>query len=168
VHALHVTARYATCLLDVPSGSGPQASSHWTMALTPSGKYLFTTNAVQRIVTMYDADTLERRASRTLNRTAAPPTGPIDAPTGAVMSPEGYLLYVLAESGVVVVDTTTLGLKAQYVPDRALRSLALSADGRRLYALSLDGTMLSTIDAMTGQPIATIAVPVASAIARVR
>jgi hypothetical protein len=68
----------------------------------------------------------------------------------------------------VVVDTATLGLKAHLVPDRAVRSIALTADGRRLYALSLDGTKVWALDAMSGQPLATLSVPAATSIARVR
>jgi hypothetical protein len=37
-----------------------------------------------------------------------------------------------------------------------------------LYALSLDGTQLWALDAMTGQPIATLSVPAATSITRVR
>ena len=168
VHALNVTARYATCILDVPTGSGPVAAGFWTLALDPNGASLYATNAVQGIVTKYDADTLERRATSALKRSAAVPTAAIDPTTAAVISPEGYRLYVVAETGVVVIDTATLGLKAHLVPDRAVRSIALTADGRRLYALSVEGTRLWAIDAMSGQPLATLPVPLASSIARVR
>jgi len=168
VHALNVTARYATCILDVPSGSGPTAAGFWTLALSPNGKSLYATNAVQGVVAVYDGDTLERRATHDLKRAAAAPTATIDPTTGAVISPEGYRLYVVAEKGVIVVDTATLGLKAHLVPDRAVRSIALTADGRRLYALSVDGTKLWALDAMSGQPLATLAVPLATSIARVR
>ena len=168
VHALNVTARYATCILDVPSGSGPTAAGFWTLALSPNGKSLYATNAVQGVVAVYDGDTLERRGTHELKRAAAAPAALIDPPTGAVISPEGYRLYVVAETGVVVVDTATLGLKAHLVPDRAVRSIALTADGRRLYALSVDGTKLWAIDAMSGQPLAALAVPLATSIARVR
>jgi WD40 repeat protein len=85
-----------------------------------------------------------------------------------VISPEGYRLYVVAEAGVIVIDTATLGLKAHLVPDRAVRSIALTSDGRRLYALSLDGTKLWALDAMSGQPLATLTIPVATSITRVR
>ena len=168
VHALNVAARYATCILDVPSGSGPTAAGFWTLALSPNGKSLYATNAVQGVVAVYDGDTLERRATHDLKRAGAAPTAMIDPTTAAVISPEGYRLYVVAETGVVVVDTATLGLKAHLVPDRAVRSIALTADGRRLYALSVDGTKLWALDAMSGQPIATLAVPLATSIARVR
>ena len=168
VHALNVTARYATCILDVPTGSGPVAAGFWTLALDPNGASLYATNAVQGIVTKYDADTLERRATSALKRSAAVPTAAIDPTTAAVISPEGYRLYVVAETGVVVIDTATLGLKAHLVPDRAVRSIALTADGRRLYALSLEGTRLWAIDAMSGQPLAMLPVPLATSIARLR
>ena len=168
VHALNVTARYATCILDVPTGSGPVAAGFWTLALDPNGTSLYATNAVQGIVTKYDADTLERRATTALKRSAAVPTAAIDPTTAAVISPEGYRLYVVAETGVVVIDTATLGLKAHLVPDRAVRSIALTADGRRLYALSLEGTRLWAIDAMSGQPLAMLPVPLATSIARLR
>ena len=49
----------------------------------------------------------------------------------------------------------------------AVRSLALTSDGRRLYALSLDGTKVWAIDAMTGQPLATLPVSDATRVARV-
>ncbi len=168
VHALNVTARYATCILDVPSGTGPTAAGFWTLALSPNGKSLYATNAVQGVVAVYDGDTLERRATHDLKTAAAAPTATIDPTTAAVISPEGYRLYVVAETGVVVVDTATLGLKAHLVPDRAVRSIALTADGRRLYALSVDGTKLWALDAMSGQPLAALAVPLATSIARVR
>jgi hypothetical protein len=168
VHALNVTARYATCILDVPTGSGPTATGFWTLALAPNGRTLYAANAVQGIVTTYDAETLERRATRELKRTVAATTATIDPTSAAVISPEGYRLYVVAEAGVVVVDTATLGMKAHLVPDRAVRSIALTTDGGRLYALSLDGTKVWLLDAMSGQPLATISVPVATSIARVR
>jgi len=168
VHALNVTARYATCILDVPTGSGPAATGYWALALAPDGRTLYATNAVQGVVTTYDAETLERRATHALKRSAAPPTGTIDPTTAAVISPEGYRLYVVAEAGIVVVDTATLGLKAQLVPDRSVRSIALTPDGRRLYALSFDGTTVWALDAMSGQPLATLAVPLATSIAHVR
>lgn len=168
IHALNVTGRYATCILDLPVSSGPSASGFWTVALAPSGKHLYATNAVEGTVTRYDADTLQSLAWRSLKRSANVPTSSIDPTTAAVVSPEGYRLYVVAEAGVVVVDTATLGLKAHLVPDRALRSIALTADGRRLYGLSADGTKVWALDAMTGQPLATLSIPAAASIARVR
>jgi hypothetical protein len=74
----------------------------------------------------------------------------------------------VAEAGIVVVDTAALGLKAHLVADRPVRSIALTSDGRRLYALSRDGTTVWALDAMSGQPLATLSVPVAGSIARVR
>lgn len=168
VHALNVNARYATCILDVPNGSGPAAAGFWTLALSPNGKSLYATNAVRGVVAKYDADTLERRGTQDLRRTVSGPTGGTEPNSAAAISPEGYRLYLIAEAGVLVVDTTTLGLKAHLVPDRAIRSIALTADGRRLYALSLDGTKLWALDAMSGQPLAAVSVPIATSIARVR
>jgi DNA-binding beta-propeller fold protein YncE len=168
VHALNVTARYATCILDVPTGRGPTATGFWTLALAPNGRTLYAANAVQGVVTTYDAESLERRATRELKRAVTAATAPIDATSAAAISPEGYRLYVVAEAGVVVIDTATLGMKAHLVPDRAVRSIALTADGQRLYALSMDGTKVWALDAMSGQPLATISVPLATSIARVR
>jgi WD40 repeat protein len=168
IHALNVSGRYATCILDLPSGAGPDAPGFWTVALTPNGKHMYATNAVEGTVSRYDADTLTSLQWKSLKRNAAVPTARIDPTTAAVISPEGYRLYVVAEAGIVVVDTATLGLKAHLVPDRALRSIGLSADGRRLYALSLDGTQVWALDAMSGQPLATLSVPAATSIARVR
>jgi WD40 repeat protein len=168
IHALNVNARYATCILDLPVGSGPAAPGFWTVALTPSGKNLYAANAIEGTVTKYDADTLQPVASKPLKGGAKATTANIDSTTASVISPEGYRLYVIADTGIVVVDTTTLAVKAHLVPDRAVRSIALTADGRRLYALSLDGTQLWGLDAMTGQPIANLSVPAATSIARVR
>ena len=108
-----------------------------------------------------------QNVSPSLSRTTTRIDGRM-SPTAAVISPEGYRLYVVAETGVVVIDTATLGLKAHLVPDRAVRSIALTADGRRLYALSVEGTRLWAIDAMSGQPLAALPVPLATSIARVR
>lgn len=168
IHALNVSGRYATCILDLPVGAGPDAPGFWTVALSPSGKHMYATNAVEGTVTRYDADTLTSLQWKTLKRSAAAPAATIDPTTAAVISPEGYRLYVVAEAGVVVIDTATLGVKAHLVPDRAVRSIALTADGRRLYALSLDGTRLWALDAMSGQPLATLSIAAATSIARVR
>jgi DNA-binding beta-propeller fold protein YncE len=168
VHALNVTDRYATCLLDVPTGSGPAAAGFWTLALAPDARTLYATNAVQGVVTSYDAETLERRGTRDLRRTVSAATATIDPTSAATISPEGYRLYVVAEAGIVVIDTTTLGIKAHLVPDRVVRSIALTRDGQRLYALSLDGTKVWALDAMNGQPLATLSVTTATSIARVR
>jgi DNA-binding beta-propeller fold protein YncE len=168
IHALNVNGRYATCILDLPVGSGPNAPGYWTVALAPSGQHMYATNAVEGTVTRYDADTLTSLQWKGLKRSAAAPTSAIDPTTAAVISPEGYRLYVVAETGIVVIDTATLSLKAHLVPDRAVRSIGLTADGRRLYALSLDGTRVWALDAMSGQPLATLSVPSATSIARVR
>lgn len=168
IHALNVSGRYATCILDLPVVAGAAAPAFWTVALAPGGKHLYATNAVEGTVTRYDADTLQSLQWKALKRGAAAPTAGIDPTTAAVISPEGYRLYAVAEAGVVVIDTATLSLKAHLVPDRAIRSIALTADGRRLYALSLDGTKVWALDAMTGQPLATLSVAVATSIARVR
>lgn len=163
-----MSGRYATCILDLPVGAGPAAPGFWTVALAPSGRHLYAANAVEGIVTKYDADTLQSVQWKSLSRSAKAPRASIDPGTAAAISPEGYRLYVVAEAGVVVVDTASLGLKGHLVPDRAVRSIALSPDGRRLYALSLDGTTLWALDAMSGQPLSTLAVAAATSIARVR
>lgn len=168
IHALNVSGRYATCILDLPVGSGPAAPGFWTVALAPSGQHMYATNAVEGTVSRYDADTLTTLQWKGLKRSATAPTSTIDPTTAAVISPEGYRLYVVAETGIVVVDTATLTLKAHLVPDRSVRSIGLTADGRRLYALSLDGTRVWALDAMSGQPLATLSVPSATSIARVR
>jgi DNA-binding beta-propeller fold protein YncE len=168
IHALNVSGRYATCILDLPVGAGPSAPGFWTVALAPGGGHMYATNAVEGTVSRYDANTLTTLQWKALKRTAAAPAATIDPTTAAVLSPEGYRLYVVAETGIVVVDTATLSLKAHLVPDRAVRSIGLSADGRRLYALSLDGTRVWALDAMSGQPLATLTVPSATSIARVR
>lgn len=168
IHALNVSGRYATCILDLPVGAGPYAPGFWTVALAPSGRHMYATNAVEGIVTKYDAVSLTSLEWKAVKRSAAASAATIDPTTAAVISPEGYRLYVVAETGIVVIDTATLTLKAHLVPDRAVRSVALTADGRRLYALSLDGTQLWGLDAMTGQPIATLSVPAATSITRVR
>jgi DNA-binding beta-propeller fold protein YncE len=168
IHALNVGGRYATCILDLPVGNGPAAPSFWTVALAPNGGHLYATNAVEGTVAKYNADTLTSLQWKSLKRTAQATAARIDPGTAAAVSPEGYRLYVVAEAGIVVVDTATLTLRAHLVPDRAARSIALTADGRRLYALSLDGMTVWALDAMSGQPLATIAAPAATSIARVR
>lgn len=168
IHALNVGGRYATCILDLPVGSGPAAPSFWTVALAPNGGHLYAANAVEGTVAKYNADTLTSLQWKSLKRTATPTSARIDPGTAAAVSPEGYRLYVIAETGVVVIDTSSLALRAHLVPDRTARSVALTPDGRRLYALSQDGTTVWALDAMSGQPLATLSVPPSTAIARVR
>ncbi len=80
----------------------------------------------------------------------------------ASLSPQGDRLYIAANNGthgngIDVIDTTTMQRVANLLPERTFYCLAISPDGKSLYATSggpivaaQKGAMLTTIDTRTG------------------
>lgn len=166
IHVLHLNSRNAFCILDLPIvPGGYEKRLGWSLALAPSGKTLYAVNGALGLVSAIDATTLQVLRSETIaglsSATAAP-----EAPARSAVSPDGRKLYFPAGHGVALVDTMDFALRGLFLSDRVVSSLSLSADGRRLYAMSSDGTVW-LINALTGRHLAEIPTAGAKTLLRV-
>lgn len=150
IHALNIDARTASCILDLPKVSTHQAS--WSLVMDQHHDRLYAVNAAVGVLAVVNTRTLE--VSR---RSYGGPIPPDPGRRGsAVLAPNGALLCATSATGIWVINTHDLTLKANYLEDRAFRSIAISADGQRLYGIDTRGG-LWLIEAGTGRPIAEIA-----------
>lgn len=166
IHVLHLNARNAFCILDLPNvAGGHEKRLSWSLALAPSGTRLYAVNGPLGLVSVIDTGTLKVLRSVNVERmgTAEPAGG--DAAHGAVVAADGRRLYFAAERGIVLVDTSDLTLRGHFLTDERVRSVALSPDGRRLYAVSDKGVW--RMDANTGKHAERLDISAASAILRV-
>ena len=69
---------------------------------------------------------------------------------GAVLSPDGAMLYFTGVRGIWAVDANNLGLKGNYLTQQAFTGVGLSADGHTLYAVD-PAQGITLLDASTGQ-----------------
>ena len=167
IHVLHLNSRSAFCILDLPIVSGGyEQRLGWSLALTPSGETLYAVNGTLGLVSSIDASTLKVMHSA---KVAGLPSATATAPTSsssAGLSRDARKLWFTAARGVALVDTSDFALRGLFLPDRVVRSISLSPDGRRLYALSGDGTVWM-LDATTGRELARIPTQGATALLRV-
>jgi sugar lactone lactonase YvrE len=183
VHALTLGGPIAFCI-DLPgSGYGTGADAfRWSLALSPDGTRLYAANAATGTVSVINTS---GNALPALMRTVRVDTGASASSAivqevqakefganGAVVSPDGQTLVTIGSKGIDWIDTTTLKLRSRELLDWTVWSLALSADGTMLYALSdsgkvaelsMAGPSLSAIfDPRAGLPLALIRVEAAT------
>lgn len=160
IHALSLGGPFALCL-DLPGTGyedGHSASLDWSLALSPDGSHLYATNPAMGVVVELEA------ATPAVRRTVHFADPAQVSASGAVVSADGSTLAIAGSTGVLWLDTVTLEPVAQALPDWTVRSLALSPDGKVLYAvndkgavaeLSMTGRSLtSTFDPGIAHPIA--------------
>jgi len=164
IHALNTSARIAECILDLPTFGNAGAvemakQPFWSLAL---GKQqltsrLYAVNGALGQLALVDPYEIKVKQLATF-KVPAPSSKPaaFTPQSGAAVSPDGYRLYVLGESGIYLIDTTDLSLRATFAPGAAFRGLAVSPDNGRLYALAADGRSVAVLDARTGRPAATL------------
>lgn len=163
IHVLHLNARTAFCILDLPIlAGGSDKRLGWSLALTSSGQTLYAVNGPLGLVSAIDALTL--KVGRTATVAGLPaPAEKIDSSSSATISQDARKLYFTAARGVAFVDTRDYSLRGHFLPDHPIASISLSQDGHRLWALARDGT-LWMLDATTGRQQAQIATGGATAL----
>jgi hypothetical protein len=181
IHALNLNDRYAICI-DLPTEGKDDAARQmfWSLAISPDGKTLYAANGALGLVSEIDISqnggfpVVQRSAS--LPPTPAASAGPLDglaalfaAPVaeakpehgsgmgGAVLAPDGKTLFAIGDSGLLAIGTADLKEYRRYLPDTALGSVAISADGKRLYATDAGQERIILLDLATGAPLAEIA-----------
>jgi len=152
IHALNTTQLYAQCILnmpDVPAALRPA----WSMLLDAKRDRLYAVNGAGGVVSEINTSALiVQRSNIELAPAAASLAGPPVHP--AALSADGTRIYAAAEHGVMVIYTGDLSVRARYLTDRAVDSVAVSDDGQRLYVVS--GGTITKVEAATGKPLGTL------------
>ena len=149
IHALNTTQLYAQCILnmpDVPAALRPA----WSMLLDRKRDRLYAVNGAGGVVSEVNTSALVVLRSNielapSATALASVPLHP------ATLSADGTRIYAAAEHGVMVIYTGDLSVRARYLTDRVIDSVALSDDGQRLYVVS--GGAITKVEAATGRPL---------------
>lgn len=150
VHALNVPGAYATCIIDLEGKW--TAASRFSMALADNGSRLYVVDTATGAGSIIDAQTQKVIGRSTFTGRA----GDGDARSAtAVVSKDGALVFASGARGVVMLRSADLSLRRWAAMDLAIRSLAVSADGSRLYALA--GDAIHVISTATGLEMASFA-----------
>jgi DNA-binding beta-propeller fold protein YncE len=153
IHALNTTQLYAQCILnmpDVPAALRPA----WSMLLDAKHDRLYAVNGSGGVVSEINTSALiVLRSNIELAPAAASLAGAPVHP--AALSADGTRIYAAAEHGVMVIYTGDLSVRARYLTDQLVDSVALSDDGQRLYVVS--GGTITRVEASTGRPLGTLA-----------
>jgi YVTN family beta-propeller protein len=186
IHALTLDGPIAFCI-DLPgAGYGSDGGGdafRWSLALSPDGTRLYAANAATGTVSVIDtsSNNFPPKVMRTVHVDTSGPSSSALAQNvqakevganGAVLSPDGQTLVTIGSKGINWIDTATLKLRSHALPDWTVWSLALSADGSKLYALSDSGkvaefsmagpSLSATFDPGAGLPLALIRVEAAT------
>jgi hypothetical protein len=146
VHALNLQARVTECLDFPPIVRSTALMAHFTLSVAPDGRTLYAVNSALGV-----AIAIKNLPARMhLVHLPAHAGAPVRMQDAATVSPNGRIVFVATGTGVWVIDTSTLALKQTYVPDQEVASVALSRDGRRLFALSPTSGMIDMLDPNTG------------------
>ncbi len=145
VHALNVPGHYATCILDLAGSWKP--SSMFSMAMADDGRWLYVVDPAGGNVSVIDA--LTQKVAR--RATFATRGGGDPRAASAVVSHDGTRLYASGAHGIAMLLTTDLSLRGWLGADLTVRSLAISRDSARLYALVADE--VKVIDIASGRVV---------------
>lgn len=155
IHALGMAYRRVHCIMLNTPGS-PSDLARFTLAVAPSGATLYAVDAALGRAVVVQGFPDGPHVSLGLGRRAAGLQG---AQSGMVMSRDGRTLFVATLKGVWSIDARRLILRHVYLTGQPVSSLALSPDGRRLYALAprlVDGGSIVALDATTGRMLGTM------------
>lgn len=150
VHALNVPGRYAQCIVDLAGKWS--ATSMFSMAMTDDGRALYVVDTAGGTVSVIDGLTqkVARRGTFSTRDAVGDPHAAV-----AVIARDGSRLFASGAHGIAMLQTGDLSLRGWLVPDLAVRSLAISSDGARLYALAGDAVV--AIDIASGRVLAELA-----------
>jgi hypothetical protein len=183
VHALDLVNGFAFCL-DLP-GSGyatSDAAMRWSLALSADGTHLYAANGtlglVSEIANPVDGVPGIVRTSPLTKATASAGGLIQDVEAkemiqgGVVLSADGRTLVVTGSAGLLWVDTATMKSPRHELDSWLVSSLALSPDGKMLYAVN-DSGMIAELPmaggsgtrfaGAPGQPLALVRVEAAQA-----
>lgn len=132
---------FARCI-DLPVGASPDLLTYYTLALSPDGSTLYAINTALGTITRVSvqADYVFNIPNGSTQRFRAPLASAPGAPvpySGAVVSSDQQTLYAAGVDGIYAFGARdNLQVLGHYLVGQAFTSVALSTDGRMLYAVS--------------------------------
>lgn len=130
--------------------------------MSRDGTTLYAANRAGKVA---EIDTKGLRVSRTANVPGiSASTGPSigsaayakDAPgVGLALTPEGNTLFVLADHGLLILNTRDLSVRGRYLPGWSFGDVSVSPSGDALYAVTHSGSVVRVElpDAMRVDPV---------------
>ena len=157
IHALPLANNFylARCI-DLPTGKSSQSATllrYYTLALSADGSTLYATNAalgVSVAISVSDPDVFSDDAASPIRFTPTPIAQNAQLlHNGAVLSPDSSTLYVLGTKGITAISLPQERVQQLYATQQTFTGIALSKDGRTLYAAQpQDG--ITIIDVASG------------------
>lgn len=157
VHVLNLRDGWAFCA-GLPKGLWGRPATAQAMAASPDGRHLYIVDSTRGLVADMNTRTLRIRDTVRLDL-----TGSGGERTSAVTSRDGSRLFVasaLDGQAVYAIDTATMEISVRWPMPSAVRGLALSGDGERLYAALTD--RIAIVDPTTGGRLRVLSFPEAS------
>ncbi len=150
----------ARCI-NLPTGKSVDLLRYYTLALSADGSTLYAANGALGIVTsikLHTSNPLDIYSDQIV-RTKHFDPGNVTLSSNdrtrmlynsAVLSKDGQTLYFAGVHGIWAIRTADLSVQGHYLTQQALTSVALSTDGKTLYAV--DPTSgITLLDAISGQ-----------------
>jgi hypothetical protein len=181
IHALTLDGSPIAFCIDLP-GTGYRTNDNgfnWAIAMTGDGTRLYATNAAMGIVSEVDLGS-SLGVARSVRIDSGSSVAGLFAqdvsakglgPSSALVARDGKTLVAAAGSGIVWIDTGSLHASARSLTNWTVWSLALSPDGKFLYALGDSGKIAeismdsrsvgATFDPGAGNPLALMRVEAA-------
>jgi DNA-binding beta-propeller fold protein YncE len=161
IHALPLDQAFAWCIdLPAKSASDMEEQFHWSLAFNHQRSILYAVNGSSgRIAEIYPASLpkVERTGQLALNPAHNLLAGLVteaDAKGarigGAALSADGLTLFALGNTGILVIDTASLKIRARILEGESVDSIRLSSDGKWLYAAGAGSSKVWQIDPSTG------------------
>lgn len=151
IHALNLDGTPIAFCIDLPGlGYAKDMNAfRWSLAMSADGAHLYAANASSGVVsevntgangTLGLARTVQIDSGRTVASLFAKDVHAKEfGANAAVVSPDGKTLATASSSGIVLIETKGLRVRAHALTDWTVWSLALSPDGKVVYALSDSG-----------------------------
>ena len=161
IHALPLDQPFAWCIdLPAKNASDMEEQFHWSLAFNQQRSILYAVNGESgRIAEIYPASL--PKVERT-GQLALKPSGNLLASLvteadakgarigGAALSADGRTLFAIGNTGILVIDTSSLKIRSRILESESVDSIRLSADGHWLYAAGAGSSKVWQIDPSSG------------------
>jgi DNA-binding beta-propeller fold protein YncE len=139
----------ARCI-NLPVGKTSDLLRYYTMALSPDGKTLYAANSKLGVIVSIDVSAAFDNIPNVNTKSTAHFTPDSSASTqslynGAVVSPDGNMLYFVGTHGIWAADSGDLKIKQQYATKQTFTSIAISTNGNILYGIASRGVTLVNV-----------------------
>ncbi len=162
VHALPLASNYigARCIT-LPTGKSVNLLRYYTLALSSDGSLLYAANAALGMIVVINvsdtqafSDTVQATAHFKPDNTLGNASKQSTFHNASVLSPDNATLYFAGAHGIWSMDTRSLTVKATYASQQPFTGIALSSNGKTLYAVyPTHGILLVNIDSGQTQQV---------------